>query len=162
MATRSPVSIIKQIPSSEVAMDNLQPATTAPSAPPRRRPLYLIGVVLFFVGPLIYYIQFRLRHLGVPWYAPVLATLGVVFLVVSVIQHGGVLRIAGLVLLTLLCGLEWFVLLVGSKTPLYTGPAAAGRPVPAFVTTLADGKPFSSKDLEKGTPTVLLFFRGRW
>ena len=34
--------------------------------------------------------------------------------------------------------------------------------IPAFATSLADGKSFTEKDLATGIPTVLLFFRGRW
>jgi cytochrome oxidase Cu insertion factor (SCO1/SenC/PrrC family) len=51
---------------------------------------------------------------------------------------------------------------VGTMTPLYTGPAEIGRRIPKFTTTLADGTPFTEKDLERGNPTVVLFFRGRW
>jgi hypothetical protein len=53
-------------------------------------------------------------------------------------------------------------LLVGTRTGPYTGPAQRDHKVPAFATTLADGRAFTDKDLDKGSPTVLLFFRGRW
>ncbi len=69
---------------------------------------------------------------------------------------------AFLFLLVVVCGFEWFMVLVGIKTPEYHGPAVVGQPIPTFVASLADGKPFSDKDLEIGKPSVLLFFRGRW
>ena len=62
----------------------------------------------------------------------------------------------------LLCGFEWFALAVGSRSPAYAGPATPGHKVPSFSSTLADGKPFTEKDLETGTRTALVFYRGRW
>jgi hypothetical protein len=135
---------------------------SAPTTPPRRLPLYFLGVFLFFLGPAIYAIQFSMGSFPFPWYVPALATVGVFFGIISVGQRGGWIRIAFLFLLIFICGFEWFMVLVGIKTPEYTGPAQAGRQLPAFVTTLADGKPFTEKDLENGKPAVLLFFRGRW
>ena len=143
-------------------MENLQTMTAAVSAPPRRRPLFSLGVLLFFLGPLIYTVQFQLKHLVTPWYAPILATLGVLFMVASVWQRRGVWRIGGLVLFAAVCGLEWFFLVAAAKDPVYTGPAQPGRKAPAFSTTLANGQSFTDKDLELGTSTVLVFFRGRW
>jgi hypothetical protein len=118
--------------------------------------------LLFLLGPAIYILLFRMHHLWTPWYAPILATVGVLLMVVSVRQRWGIVRAVGLFLLALICGLEWFMVLVGSSTPLYTGPAKVGRQLPAFTTTLASGQAFSEKDLENGTSTVLVFFRGRW
>jgi hypothetical protein len=37
-----------------------------------------------------------------------------------------------------------------------------GVQVPAFTTALADGTEFTNSDLQKGTRTALIFFRGRW
>jgi hypothetical protein len=58
--------------------------------------------------------------------------------------------------------MEWFLVLVATKTPAYTGPAQPGSKVPAFAAMLADGTAFTKDDLEKGIDTVLVFFRGRW
>jgi hypothetical protein len=143
-------------------MDNPQPSSAVPSTPPRQLPLFLLGVLLFILGPALYVIQFRLHHLATPWYVPILATIGVLFLLISARQRRGLMRIVGLLFLALVCGLEWFMLVVATNTPPYSGPAQVGRPLPAFATTLADGTAFSNTDLEKGAPTVLLFFRGRW
>ena len=142
-------------------MDNVQTAATT-KAPPRRRPFFFAGVLLFLLGPAMYFVQLRLGHLWMPWYVPVLASIGVLFMMVSVWQRRGVLRSAGLLLFVLLCGFEWFLALVATKSPVYTGPAQPGRQIPAFAATLADGKTFTNYDLENGIPTVLVFFRGRW
>jgi hypothetical protein len=144
-------------------MDNLQPATAKASAPPRRLPLFLLGILMFLVGPGLYMLQFKLRQLEItPLYVPVLATLGVLFMVLAVRKSRGFLRIAGLVLFLVVCGLEWFMLLVGARLEPYTGPAQLGAKVPTFATTLADGNAFTDKDLAKGGSTVVVFYRGHW
>jgi hypothetical protein len=142
-------------------MQNI-PSEPVRISPPRRWPFYLFGVLLFLIGPAIYFFQFRSAHLVVPWYLPILASLGVGCIILSVMRRRSVLRIVGLVLLTALCGLEWYFLVVVAKNPDYQGPAQVGRPLPTFVTTRADGKPFSNKDLETGTSTALVFYRGHW
>ncbi len=134
----------------------------ATSAPPRRWPLFLLGVLLFVAGPAVYFVQFRLNHLKMAWYAPVLASAGVLFMAVSVWQRRGVWRSVGLALFVVVCGFEWFMALVVFKAPPYTGPAQTGCEVPTFATTRANGEPFTSKYLQDGKPTILLFFRGRW
>ena len=143
-------------------MGNVQTVSADVGAPPRRRPYFLLGVLLVIVGVAGYVVQLRMKQLVVPWYAPALATIGVLLMVLSVRQRPGVLRIAGLVLFVLLAGFEWFFVLAASKTPAYTGPAQPGHKVPAFTAALADGRAFTEKDLENGFPTVMLFFRGRW
>jgi hypothetical protein len=142
-------------------MDHPEPA---PAAIPRSRHwlLFLAGIALFILGPPLYVMQFRMKHLFVPWYVPVLATAGVALIVASLWRRRGVVRAILLVLFAVLCGLEWSMLAVGMKAPLYTGPALPGRNVPAFTAALADGAPFTEKDLTEGSSTVLLFFRGRW
>jgi hypothetical protein len=137
---------------------------STPAAIPRSRHwlLFAAGILLFIVGPPLYLIQFRMKHLFVPWYVPLMATAGVALMVVSLWRRRGIVRAIVLVLFAALCGLEWSMLAVGMKTPLYTGPAQPGRKLPAFTANLADGAPFTEKDLEKGSSTILLFFRGRW
>ena len=128
----------------------------------RRWPLFLMGLALFLAGPILNAIEIINGRLTMPWYLPILATLGVLFMIASVWQRGGILRISGLVIFAVLCGLIWFFVLVMSKVPNYTGPAQPGKKVPAFNTKLADGTSFSNEDLEEGDRSVLLFFRGRW
>src|SRR5262249_38607275 len=130
--------------------------------PPRRPAYFLSGVVLLLLGPLLYILQFMQKQLVVPWYAPILGTLGVLLMLLSVWRRPGVLRIAGLFLFVLFCGFEWYFVAVASKLPAYAGPAQANRKIPSFATSLANGTTFTDKDLQNGTPTVLTFFRGRW
>ncbi|HEV3447910.1 MAG TPA: hypothetical protein VG099_24950 [Gemmataceae bacterium] len=150
-----------------------QPATTAVSAPGqqpeyvrptarRRPPLFLLGVALFLLGPILYIVLFNQGHLATPWYVPILATAGVLFMILSVRQRGGILRGTGLVLFGLLCAGQWFIFVVATKTPAYTGPVQVGGSLPAFTANLADGKTFANQDLAGGASTVLVFFRGRW
>lgn len=138
------------------------PTETAVAAPPRRRPLFLLGFLFFLLGPGVAYALVRLGHFGVPWYMPILATVGVLLMAVSARRRRGFWRVAGLVLFVALCGFEWYFFLIATRTPVYTGPAQPGRKVPAFSTRLADGQPFTDKDLATGGPAILLFFRGRW
>ena len=128
----------------------------------RRWPLFLMGLALFLAGPILNAIEVTNGRLTMPWYLPILASLGVLFMIASVWQRGGLLRISGLVIFAVLCGLIWFFVLVMSKVPNYTGPAQPGKKIPAFTTKLADGRTFSSDELEEGDRSVLLFFRGRW
>ena len=128
----------------------------------RRQPLFLIGVLLFLSGPVLYVILLSLKHLGLPWYVPVLGTVGVLLMFLCVWQRPGILRGAALVLFVLLYAGEWFVGLVSFKIPAYTGPAQVGSKLPTFATSLSNGTSFTNKDLESGAPTVLVFFRGHW
>jgi hypothetical protein len=137
-------------------MGNLQPGA------PRGVPLFLLGFLLFLVGPVIYFIRFRMDHLDTPWYVPGLATVGALFMLVSACRREGILRKAALVLFVLLCGGEWFLVAIATKVPTYAGPAQTGRKLPTFTTMLADGKTFTNQDLENGSSSVLVFFRGRW
>jgi hypothetical protein len=124
--------------------------------------LFVAGVLLFCTGPVLYVIQFRLKNLGAPWYVPTLASAGATLMIVSVWRRWGVPRTLVAAVFALVCAFEWFAFLVATRSPVYAGPAHPGAKVSAFTTTLADGKPFTEKDLEEGTSTVLVFYRGRW
>ena len=136
--------------------------STADTVPARRWPLFVAGILFFVLGPTINVAMILMGRLTTPWYVPILATLGVVLMVLSVVQRGGVLRSVGMLVFALLCGLEWYFIASVIKTPEYVGPAQPGQKVPAFAAAYADGKMFSSKDLEDGSRTVLLFYRGHW
>ena len=148
----------------ERASNHVQTAPPAvrTSGPPRGWPLFLVGVLLCVLGPALYVVQFRSSLLWMPWYVPVLSTLGVALMFVSVWRRRGVVRSLGLAVFSLMCGFEWFLALVVFASPAYTGPAGPSRKLPEFAATLADGRPFTQRDLETGDPTVLVFFRGRW
>jgi hypothetical protein len=107
-------------------------------------------------------IQFSLGRLFVPWYAPVLATLGTLFLLISVAWRRTIPRIIALVLVAALAALEWYTLVALVKLPDYQGPAQPGKQFPAFTATSADGRPFTDANLRDGSRRVLVFFRGRW
>lgn len=128
----------------------------------RRWPLFFVGIVLFFLGPILYGVQFHFAQLWTPWYLPVLATVGVAFMIGAAWQRRGVLRTVTALLFFLMCGFEWYALAVATKTPPYTGPVRVGDRLPSFSATLANGEPFTERDLSNGAPTVLTFFRGRW
>ena len=128
----------------------------------RHWPLFIAGAVLFVLGPIIMMVQVNLYNLGLPWHVPILATLGVLLMAASVWRRRGIGRTVALGLCALLCGGEWYLILVGMRTPEYAGPATIDHSIPEFATTLADGTPFTDQDLTKGKPTLLVFFRGRW
>src|SRR5690242_18712085 len=90
---------------------------------PRRWPLFLLGFLLFLIGPVIFAVQMNQHQLKMPWHVPILSTLGVLLMAASAWQRRGVLRIVGLALFVLLCGYEWFLVVVKFRTPEYHGPA---------------------------------------
>ena len=142
-------------------MENIQTVNST-NALPRRWPLFALGLLLFVVGPVLYFGQISLKQLWTPWYLPALATIGIMLMCASVRQRRGAWRSVGLLLFSLLCVAEWYLMLVAAKTPVYSGPAQAGSRLPSFAATLADGTPFTNKDVENEIRSVLVFNRGRW
>jgi len=129
----------------------------------RRVPFFSLGVLLVALGLAGVAIEFLiLKHLAVPWYAPLMATAGVASMLIAVKQRPTAVRIIGVGFFCLFCLAEWSFLTWAIRLPAYTGPAHAGKPFPAFATTLADGKSLTERDLHGGTPSVVVFFRGRW
>src|SRR5438094_10628129 len=110
-------------------------ATVTESAPARRRPYFLLGMGIFFLGMIIYAVQIATKHLVAPWHVPILGTIGVLLMLASVMQRPGILRIIGLLIFVVLGGMEWFFLL-GSTVAPYAGPAKPGEKLPAFTATL--------------------------
>ena len=141
-------------------MDPTLPKTE--SQPPRRAPLFLVGVLIFFLGPVLYGVQLFRAQLLTPWHVPILATIGVLFMAVSLGQRRGILRAVGLLVFLTLCVLVWLLVGVMIRTPEYTGPASPGQKIPAFAATRAHGGAFSHSDLTAGAPSIMLFFRGKW
>lgn len=124
--------------------------------------LFLGGVLLFIIGLVAYPLQFRAKNLATPWYIPILSTLGLSLMIVSLWRRRGVARAILLVLFALFCGFEWYTIAIAMRSPAYTGPARTGRTLPSFQAKLADGTPFTQENLEQGTTSVLLFYRGHW
>ena len=135
-----------------------------PAAIPRSRHwlLFFAGIALFVLGPVWFVVQFRLKNLGPAWYVPILSSAGVLLLIASVWRRRGIVRTVFLMLFAIVSGFEWFVFTVAARSPAYAGPAQPGRKVPQFAACLADGTPFTTADLKKGTTTVMVFFRGHW
>jgi hypothetical protein len=119
------------------------------------------GIVLAAAAIGLVVLQYRLGILIVPWYVAVLTAGGAVLVTWSLTRRVGIVRIVVLVLLIALAGFESLALMSG-KLPKYAGPAEAGKALPPFRTTLADGSTFSDADLRDGQGRVLTFFRGRW
>jgi hypothetical protein len=146
----------------EERMGYMATATTPESAVRAKtgRLYFWLGLAAPFIGIGIYAGQLALGVLKLPWYMPVLGTIGLALLVWAVVQKRSAWRIGTLVLVALLASLQWFMA-VGLRLPAYTGPVAAGKPFPAFATVFADGKPFTP-DSFQGKDTALVFFRGHW
>jgi hypothetical protein len=141
-------------------------ASTPPAAPATGRAsgrsFLWIGIILALLPLVACIIQFQLKRLTVPWYLPLLSTLGVLLLLLSLRRRRTVWRFLALVLFGLLTAGEWVFLGALMKLPAYTGPAVVGQPFPTFSTTLADGSHFTEAQLKGDKNTVLVFFRGRW
>jgi hypothetical protein len=137
--------------------------TTSPSKPRSQgRAYFWAGIITCLLGLALVFVQFGLKYLFVPWYSPILVTLGAVLLFLSVVSHRSITRIVALVLVTALAGFEWYVLTSMMKLPDYVGPAQPGKQLPHFRAMLADGRPFTEADLSDGSRRVMTFFRGRW
>jgi hypothetical protein len=143
-----------------MATEHLQ-APVAVRTCPAGRGLVWLGWGFLVIGIGTYWVQLlAFKQFVVPWYAPVLGTVGAAAMLVAVFRRRTILRILALVVCLLLVGIEWSFLLFMTQAPPYTG-LTAGDKIPAFVASRADGTPFGNEQLV-GQPTVLLFFRGHW
>lgn len=128
----------------------------------RGRGYFWAGIAACLLGPALMVAQLKLQYFNAPWYSPILATLGAFLLLVAVIHRRTIPRLLALVLIAVFAGLQWYMFLVLMKLPEYAGPARAGKPIPDFRTTLADGRSFTEEDLRDGSRHAMVFFRGRW
>lgn len=128
----------------------------------RGRLWFWLAILAPIVGMACYPGQLKMGQFFVPWYILGLAVLGVALMVVSLRQRKTAARFVAIAALTLLCAGELFFFFSFSKLSAYSGPVEVGRKLPAFSTTLADGKPFTLTSLPQGKAAVLIFFRGRW
>lgn len=128
----------------------------------RGRSYFWAGIVVCVLGAGAAVAQFALKYLGMPWYSPVLATLGAILLVVAVARRRTVPRLIALVLVTAFAGLQWYFVVSFLKPPVYEGPVQVGKQMPPFRVAIADGSPFTEANLRDGSRHVLAFFRGRW
>jgi hypothetical protein len=136
--------------------------TSATDDPARGRGYVWAGIVACLLGPLLVFAQIGMKHLFVPWYSPILATLGAALLLLAVTRRRSTLRLILLVLVAAFAGLQWYFLGVLMKLPDYEGPARPGDELPSFASKYADGQPFTHADLRDGSRRAMVFFRGRW
>ncbi len=127
----------------------------------RGRLFLLLGLGLAVLGVAAYVVQISLERLMTPWYVPILASLGVVLVAMSLLERRTIWRVFALLAVVVLVGAEC-AFLYALRLPPYTGPIAEGRPFPAFETRRADGTAFTHRDLAGDRSNVLVFFRGRW
>src|SRR5262245_38747538 len=113
-------------------MYGLMQTPTASPAPRSGRGLMWLGLACGFLGPFLYAAQLYAGRTDVPWYAPALATLGVLLAVVAIARRPTVWRGIALLLVAGLAGLQWWFLLSYTRLPPYTGPVAAGKEFPEF------------------------------
>ncbi len=144
-------------------MNGVTQPTPSQRPPGGGRPLLWLGVLCAILGPPLYMAQLTAAgRTDVPWYAPALATVGLVLVVLSLRRRPTVWRGLALVLVAALAGIQWWFVTGYTQLPAYAGPVAAGRTFPEFAAKRADGAPFTRADLEGDRATALVFFRGHW
>ncbi len=137
-----------------------------PTSPPIRgtgRWFLWLGVLCAILGPPLYAAQLMVwGRTTEPWYAPVLASLGVVLVILSLRRRTTVWRGLALAFVLFLAAGDWWFLTSYTRLPAYTGPVAAGEAFPEFQAKRADGTLFTRADLAGDRATALIFFRGHW
>ena len=121
------------------------------------------GIAVTILGVVAYAVLlsgFRILH--TPWYAPLLAILGLGLTFVATRRKASVWRYTALVFCCLVLGGELLFLFSYIKLPAYDGPAVAGRQFPEFATKFADNTSFTNKNLVGDKRTALVFYRGHW
>jgi hypothetical protein len=137
------------------------PKTTSPS--PSRRGFLWLGVAFAVVGIPLYFVQLMaLGRTDSPWYAPVMASLGVVMVFLALLRRASLGRWLVLSLMVALMAGEWWFLLRYVRLPAYNGPVSSGQPFPKFRAMRADGSNFANTNLIGDRTTALVFFRGHW
>src|SRR5438552_3542900 len=123
----------------------MQTITPATEVRPSTGRMYLwLGIAAPFIGIAIYFVQFYLRILKLPWYLPLFGTAGVAFMMLALVHGRTAWRYASLALVALLASVQWFFVAGGLGLPAYKGPVAAGNSFPAFNARFYDGSPFTS------------------
>jgi dolichyl-phosphate-mannose--protein O-mannosyl transferase len=140
-----------------------QTATITPTATSRGRLLLWSGILLAILGIVIYaYLLGAGKIHHTPWYTPILASLGLFLIVLSLRRRLSIWRMFALVVVGIVTVLEWWFLLFNSALPTYNGPIAVGQQFPEFTASLSNGSPFSQNNFLGEQGTVLVFFRGHW
>lgn len=125
--------------------------------------LMWLGILLPVLGVMIYAVFLMgLQLFHVPWYAPILAMLGLGLTILAVRRKPSVWRYAALVFCCLMLVAELLLLFSYTKLPAYAGPAVAGQQFPQFATKFANNTVFSNRDFVGDKKTALIFYRGHW
>lgn len=126
------------------------------SGPPRW--LFACGLLLVLAGPALHAIWTATQHLGNPWPAAILSTLGCALVIASLPRRRsrGVLVLAALAVLLTVA--TWWYVAVALRLPGYDGPVHAGQSLPEFVAQRPDGSPFDLSDLQESS-SALIFYR---
>jgi hypothetical protein len=141
--------------------------TSPPLAPPKTggRLILWIGILAPVIGFGLYLFQVTVaKKFWFPWYAPGLATLGTLLILLSLGRRFGIVRLFALLLIGALTAGVWWFMLVYARLPHDTGKIVKDHPFPPFTATLAkDGSDFTQHSLDEGKQnTVLVFFRGHF
>jgi hypothetical protein len=127
------------------------------------RGLLWLGILCAILGPPLYLAQLLIWGQTVsPWYLPVLATLGVGLVVLSLSCRRTAWRWLAFAFALLIAGGSWWFLTSYVRLPGYKGPVIADRSFPEFRVQRADGTAFSPIDPAGDRATALVFFRGHW
>src|SRR5687768_12805363 len=88
----------------------------------RGRGLFWLGIAACLLGLGLAALLMAMKVLREPWYAPILATLGALLLLASLVKRFTIVRLVALVLVTVLACFQWFALLALARLPEYQGP----------------------------------------
>ena len=121
------------------------------------------GIVVTILGIVAYAaLLMGAQLLHTPWYAPLLAVVGVGLSFIAARRKPGLWRYAALIFCCLMVVAELMFLFSFTRLPKYSGPAVAGQPFPEFATRLANNTVFSNSDFVGPKNTALIFYRGHW
>jgi peroxiredoxin len=130
---------------------------------PVRASLVWLGLVLAVASIVVFFVQvFGAKRLITPWYLPIGGTLACLLALAGAVQKRRWWSWLIATVCVALAGLEWALLLFATVLPAYTGPLAVEGKLPEFHATLADGSIIDRTYFERGRPSAVIFFQGRW
>jgi peroxiredoxin len=139
------------------------PALAQEAAKKRAGSLFWFGAVLAISVVVVFFLQVSwAKALVTPWYLPVGGTLAAIIMLMGLGRPRTWWRVGAVMVFGAIACLEWYFVLALTVLPPYTGPIGQGSAVPAFHAVLADGSAIDESYFQRGKPTVLVFFQGRW
>lgn len=131
--------------------------------PPAKARLVWLGLAIAVASIVVFFVQvFAAKRLITPWYLPIGGTLAGLFAIAGAVERRRWWAWLIATVCVLLAGLEWAFLLFATILPDYTGPLALEGKLPEFHARLADGSAIDRTYFERGRPTAVIFFQGRW